>query len=278
MRDFKNYICTSCRPTPLETRKPRIIVIQRNPFTAGFDGLRGKPGGRYQVAARIRFFAETFENVPVLLARLNDHAVRLCKEYIAKPEYFIQPAWHRKNLRVGGDTNHTAQDLRRHTVTRIAIDHTVKPAPADLMFGGIRSESVHEDVDIGKVHGLFMTSSRSLERFKSTPGRTPPIASDTGNSIRLRRPAFALERRRIKPSSTSDVRVRPSPAACFLARFRRSSFILMVVLMHQYITLMHKYVKYFSLDIEWWKFVFCFSNPACPAIALNRSKGRRRQP
>jgi hypothetical protein len=39
------------------------------------------------------------------------------------------------------------------------------------------------------------------------------------------------------------VRVRPSSAACFLARFNRSSFILIVVLMHQYITLIHQYVK-----------------------------------
>jgi hypothetical protein len=37
--------------------------------------------------------------------------------------------------------------------------------------------------------------------------------------------------------------VRPSAAARFLARFSKSSFILMVVLMHQYITLMHQYVK-----------------------------------
>jgi hypothetical protein len=39
------------------------------------------------------------------------------------------------------------------------------------------------------------------------------------------------------------VRVRPSSVACFLARFNRSSFILIVVLMHQYITPMHQYVK-----------------------------------
>jgi hypothetical protein len=39
------------------------------------------------------------------------------------------------------------------------------------------------------------------------------------------------------------VRVRPSSAACFLARFNRSSFILIVVLMHQNITLMHQYVN-----------------------------------
>jgi hypothetical protein len=38
--------------------------------------------------------------------------------------------------------------------------------------------------------------------------------------------------------------VRPSSAARFLACFRRSSFIRMVVLMHQNISLMHQYVKH----------------------------------
>jgi hypothetical protein len=171
-------------------------------------------------------------------------------EYVAETENFIQAAGHRKNLRVGGDADHTAQDLGRHAVTRIAVDHAINPAPAALMIRGIRSEGMNENVDIWENHGAFMTSSRSLERFRSTPGRTPPVAFDTGNSIRLRRPAFAFERVSTKPSSTSDVRVRPSSAARFLARFRRSSFILMVVRMHKYITLMHQYVKYYLAVIS----------------------------
>jgi hypothetical protein len=183
--------------------------------------------------------------------------MRLRKEYVAEPEHFIQAAGHRKNLRVGGDADHTAQNLRRHTLTRIAIDDAIKPAPADLMAGGIRPESVHENVDVGKYHGAFITSSRSLERLRSTPGRTPPVALDTGNSTRLRRLAFALERTSTNPSSISDVRVRPSSAARFLARFKRSSFILMVVLMHQYVTPMHQYVKHsimswiFNMAVCW---------------------------
>ena len=250
MRDFQNYTLTSFRDTPLQAREPGIIMIQSNPFTAGFDGQCSKPSVRYQVSASVRFCAKAFENVPVPLARLNDHAVWLDEENVAKPENFIQAAGHRKDFRVGGDADHTTQDLRSHTVTRIAINHAVKPAPADLMVGGVLSESVHENVDVGKYHGAFMTSSRSLERFRSIPGSTPPVALDTGNSIRLRGLSFALERMSTKPSSTSDVRVRLSSAARFLARFRRLSFILMVVLMHQYITLMHQYVKHLKMS---WK-------------------------
>ena len=33
------------------------------------------------------------------------------------------------------------------------------------MVGGIGPEGVHEDIDVGKVHGLFMTSSKSLDRL-----------------------------------------------------------------------------------------------------------------
>jgi hypothetical protein len=111
------------------------------------------------------------------------------------------------------------------------------------MLGGIGTERVYKDVDIRKDHGAFMTSSKSLDRFRSTPGRTPPDALGTGNSIRFRRLVLGFDRTSASPSSTSDVRVRPSSAACFLARFHKSSFILIVVLMHQCMTLMHQYVK-----------------------------------
>jgi len=94
-----------------------------------------------------------------------------------------------------------------------------------------------------KDHGSFMASSKSLDRLRSIPGRTPPEALDTGNSTRPRRLAFGLATTSARASSISDVKVRPSSAARFLARCRRSSFILMVVLMHQNISIMHQYVK-----------------------------------
>ena len=90
-----------------------------------------------------------------------------------------------------------------------------------------------------------MTSSRSLDRFRSTPGRTPPEALDTGSSTRFRRCALVgFATISTRASSISEVKVRPSSAARFLARIRRSSFILMVVLTHQSISLRHQYVKH----------------------------------
>ncbi len=159
----------SGRYTPLQARKPCIIVIERDPLAAGLDGQCRKPCIRHKVAARVRFGEKAFKNPPVSFTRFYGDAVGLSEK----------------------------------------------------------------DVDIGKDPGAFMTSSSSPERLRSIPGRMPSVAFDTGNSTRFRRLVFGFDRISANPSSTSDVRVRPSSAACILARFKRSSFILIVVLIHQ---------------------------------------------
>ena len=86
---------TSGRHTPLKTWEPRIIVIASDPFAAGFNGECHKPRVRYQVATSVCFCAKALENLPVALARLNDYAVGLSKDYVAEPEHFIQAAGYR---------------------------------------------------------------------------------------------------------------------------------------------------------------------------------------
>jgi hypothetical protein len=111
------------------------------------------------------------------------------------------------------------------------------------MMGGIGTERLDQDIDIREHHGVFMTSSRSADRFRSTPGRTPPEALETGRLTRFLRVSFDWDKRRVSPSSIKAVRVRPSSFARFLARLRRSSFIRTVVLMHIDIHNWHQYVK-----------------------------------
>ena len=107
---------------PLQARKPRIIAIERDPLTAGLDGQCRKPCIRHKVATRVRCGAKALKNPPVSFTRLYDDAVGLSEKDVAKSEHLIQAAGHHKNLRVGGDADHTAQNLRRHTVTGVTIN------------------------------------------------------------------------------------------------------------------------------------------------------------
>jgi hypothetical protein len=102
---------------------------------------------------------------------------------------------------------------------------------------------MHKNVDVRKDHDLSMTSSNSQDRLRSIPGSTPPEALDVGNCTCSDRLPLASARMTAKPSSTREVKVRPSCAARFLARLRSSSFILTVVLIHQSISPVHQYVK-----------------------------------
>ena len=108
--------------------------------------------------------------------RLNDDAVGLIEKDIAESEHLIQAAGHRKNLGVGSYTDHTAQNLRSHTVTGVTINDPIEPSAASQMRGGIGTKRVHKNVDIGKYHGAFITSSKSPEQLRSIPERMPPVA------------------------------------------------------------------------------------------------------
>jgi hypothetical protein len=76
------------------------------------------------------------------------------------------------------------------------------------MIGGVGTESVDQDIDIGKDHKEFIRSSRSPERLRSTPGKVPPVALEVGSFACPRlgeRPASA--RTILSPSSIKDVSV-----------------------------------------------------------------------
>ena len=118
------------RYAPTKIREPRIIAIESDPFTAGLNGQRRKPCVRYHVATSVCFCAKARKDLPVPFARLNDHAAGLCKQGVTEPENLIQTARFRKDFRMGGDADHTAQYLRGYTIARVAIDHAVKPSPA----------------------------------------------------------------------------------------------------------------------------------------------------
>ena len=113
------------RYAPSKIREPRIIAIESDPFAAGLNGQRRKPRVRYHIATSVCFCAKARKDLPVPFARLNDHAAGLCKQGVTEPENLIQTARFRKDFRMGGDADNTAQYLRSRTIARVAIDHSV---------------------------------------------------------------------------------------------------------------------------------------------------------
>jgi len=231
------------RHAPTKLRESSIIAIECDPLTAGLNSQCRKPCVWDQIAASVCFDAKPRENLPVTLARLNDYTMRLTKQDVAEPQYLIQTARLHKNLGVSGDSDHTAEHLRSHAVACFAVNHSIEPRAAIVMGWRIGPEGMHKNVDVRKYHDLSMTSSSSQDRLRSTPGSTPPEALETGNCTCPDRLPLAPARMTAKPSSTREVKVRPSCAARFLACLRSSSFILTVVLIHQSISFLHQYVK-----------------------------------
>jgi hypothetical protein len=183
------------------------------------------------------------ENIPMTLAWLHYHTVGLSNEDAAELKDFVQAARFDEDLRMSRNSGYAAQYLERHPEIGLTVNQPIKPIPAYLVVSRIGPESVHENVDVREHHGLLITSSRSQDRLRSTPGRTPPVALDTGKWTRFDGAALRSARIIAKPSSIREVNVRPSSDAFFFARFKSSSLILTVVLMHQSISLEHQYVK-----------------------------------
>ena len=99
-----------------------------------------------------------------------------------------------------------------------------------------------ENVDVGEDQRFDIRSSRSLERFRSTPGRVPPDAFETGRRKRAWGAACLTARTAFNPSSISDVNVTPFSAACFFALRNRPSERRIVVRICQSISARHIYV------------------------------------
>jgi hypothetical protein len=66
----------------------------------------------------------------MLLARLDDHAMWLFQQKIAKLHCFGENTRAGKDLRVSSDADHPTQNLRRNAVTRNPADNFLQPVAA----------------------------------------------------------------------------------------------------------------------------------------------------
>jgi hypothetical protein len=234
---------TSAGEAPVEPFKACVVSIQGYPFATRFNCQGSKPGVRHKVAPSVSIQTEASEDVPVTVAWLDSETNRLLEEEAAEVYDLIQGAGLSEDSRMSRDADYITQYLRRDSVTGVSIDNAFKPGPTESMIIGVLAESVYEDIDVWKNHGLDISSSRSLDRLRSIPGKTPPVAFETGSWMLLLRRVSGAERTTRRPSSISEVSVRPSSAARFLARLSRLSRSLTVVLICLSIYEICQYVK-----------------------------------
>lgn len=126
-----------------------------------------KPCIRYQVAACIRFFAKTFKNVPAPFARLYKQAVRLHKEQVTEPNYFLPPAGHCKNFRGGADADQTTHDLRSHTIIIDGFSKTewrVRSTPRHPYRHRARSHARHSYICDTRLRFRRFSDSQHVDR------------------------------------------------------------------------------------------------------------------
>jgi hypothetical protein len=93
-------------------------------------------------------------------------------------------------MMVGRYSDDPAEDLRGNTVARVTVDDSVKPTSTKIVITGIRSKGMNQNIDIGQDHRFSIRSSRSLDRFRSTPGNVPTDALEIGSFTRVRLTGF----------------------------------------------------------------------------------------
>jgi hypothetical protein len=165
---------------------------------------------------------------------------------LAKSDAFGKAARPDEDLWVGHNPHQPAQDLTRDAIAGVTVDDGVQPLSAQSVVIGVGPKCLDEDVDVGKNQRLDIRSSRSLELFKSIPGKVPPDAFETGSRKRAADEGRGSARTVFSPSSMSEVNVLPFSAACFFALRNRSSESRIVVRICQSILVRHIYVKHCS--------------------------------
>ena len=218
------------RLPPTQSAKLGKVAVIRDPNAGMFNGERRKPSVRNLRASNLRFAAQSLENRPMPLTRLDDLAMRLTQQIIAKGENTLDWTGMKVGARIGRNPHHRAQHQRGKAEPGLVANNAVEPRLAYRVARRVRTECMDQYVDVGEDQGNRRTYARSSisckadESSMSTPGSKPPVAVQTGGSTRSAGSAVRLSlTTRRKPSSISAVSERPSAAALRLARKMRSA-------------------------------------------------------
>jgi hypothetical protein len=94
------------RGAPTQAGEAGIVAVQRDPLAAGLYRECSKPGVGNQISARVRLLAHTTKDRPMLLAGLDDGAVRWFEKKVAEVKCFRKTTGLSKHLGM----SHNAED------------------------------------------------------------------------------------------------------------------------------------------------------------------------
>jgi hypothetical protein len=186
--------------SPSQPRKPRIVSVERNPLGAGFDRERCIPGIWHQISRGVRFPTKSRKDRPMPWPRFDEHTVGRFHQHLAKSNAFGKAARSDEYFWVGYDADYPAQHLPGNTVARVSMDNRVQPTPAKGVLARIGPKRMNKNIDVRKDQRFDIRSSRSLERFRSTPGKVPPDTFETGRRKRARGAERGSARTAFSPS------------------------------------------------------------------------------
>ena len=149
-------------------------MVGGNPFAVRFDGHRGKPDIRNQIACRGKRSAQIREDLPMAGTGRNNMAIGLLANLPHELKCPTNWTGRREYARMGHNAKETAQHLVADAVRLAAFDDFLNPLPITHMIHRVFAMGLYEHMDIGQNHApCSIKASNAAELFKSTPGRTP---------------------------------------------------------------------------------------------------------
>ena len=165
------------RLPPTQSGKLGKVAVVGDPNAGMFNGERSKPSVRNLRASNLRFAAQSLENRPMPLTRLDDLAMRLTQQIIAKGENTLDWTGMNVGARIGRNPHRRAQHKRGKAEPGLPVNNAVEPRLAYRVARRVRTECMDQYVDVGEDQGNRRTYARS-----SISVRPIPMAANRGGS------------------------------------------------------------------------------------------------
>lgn len=169
---------------PTQALEPAEVPVGGDPFAACLDRQRGVVGIGHQVALHARLAAEPPKDLPMTLARGENHRIRLAPNRIDEAERPLDRCGRHEDSRMGGDTEEAAQDEIGDAHRLVTREHLGEPILVALVIRRALMKCIDRDVDVyedGRSNPSMM-SRRPAVSSRSTPGAKRLLAN-VGSTI-----------------------------------------------------------------------------------------------